>query len=81
VYGNGDVVRLQAVAEAEYPGFTNLRQPGLLIGFSESPGERRRGSPACGQDTESVLLELGYSADQIAALESAGAVASFREQE
>ena len=46
-----------------------------------TPGERRRGSPTCGQDTESVLSELGYSADQIAELESAGAVASFSEQD
>jgi crotonobetainyl-CoA:carnitine CoA-transferase CaiB-like acyl-CoA transferase len=81
VYGNVDVLRLQAVTRAEYPGFTNLRQPGLLIGFSESSGERRRGSPACGQDTESVLAELDYSAEQIAALESAGAVARFDEQD
>lgn len=80
VYGNSDVLGLRAVTGAEYPGFTNLRQPGLLIGFSESPGERRRGSPACGQDTEPVLSELGYSAGQIAALESAGAVARFGEQ-
>ncbi len=79
VYGNADVLRLKGVTEADYPGFTNLRQPGLLIGLSESPGERRNGSPACGADTDSVLLELGYSEDQITELKSAGAVASFEE--
>lgn len=81
VYGNADILRLGAVTAAEYPGFTNLRQPGLLIGFSESPGERRIGSPTCGQDTESVLSELGYSAEQISDLESTGAIYSYNEQD
>jgi crotonobetainyl-CoA:carnitine CoA-transferase CaiB-like acyl-CoA transferase len=33
----------------------------------------RRGAPALGQDTDAVLAELGYAAEQIAGLRAEGA--------
>jgi crotonobetainyl-CoA:carnitine CoA-transferase CaiB-like acyl-CoA transferase len=81
VFGHPQVAHLGAVVSAEYPGYTSLQQPGVLIGFSESPGERRAGSPACGEHTVDVLEELGYSSDEIAELERAGAVAVYRDEE
>ena len=78
VYGNPQAAHLKALAFPDYPGFTNLRQPGLLVDFSESPGERRNGSPALGEHTEDVLAQSGYSPDEIAALEARGVVTVFR---
>ena len=39
------------------------------------PSRRRAGGPALGADTDAVLAEAGYGADEIAALREAGAVA------
>ncbi len=78
VYANPQAAHLKALAFPVYPGFTNLRQPGLLVDFSESPGERRSGSPALGEHTEDVLAQFGYSPDEIAALEANGVITVFR---
>ena len=51
------------------------RQPVLLVDFSESPGERRSGSPALGEHTEAVLGEFGYSPDTALILEEADLLA------
>jgi crotonobetainyl-CoA:carnitine CoA-transferase CaiB-like acyl-CoA transferase len=42
--------------------------------FSETPAEIRRLAPTLSEHTEEVLSELGYSADEIAALHQAGAI-------
>jgi len=78
VYANPQAAHLDALAFPDYPGFTNLRQPGILVGFSESPGERRSGSPALGQHTENVLAEFGYSLDEITELEAKGVITVFQ---
>ena len=80
VYANPQTAHLNAVDFPSYPGFTNMRQPGLLVDFSESPGERRSGSPALGEHTEAVLGEFGYSPDEIAALEANGVITVYREE-
>ncbi|MCH7734477.1 MAG: CoA transferase [Chloroflexi bacterium] len=78
VYANPQAAHLNSLAFPDYPGFTNLRQPGLLVDFSESPGERRSGSPALGEHTEDVLAQFGYSPDEIAALEASGVISVFK---
>jgi crotonobetainyl-CoA:carnitine CoA-transferase CaiB-like acyl-CoA transferase len=44
------------------------------IRFSATPIDYRRAPPLLGQDTEAVLRELGHSADEIAALRTAGVI-------
>ena len=44
------------------------------IKFQRTPGQVRRAAPELGQDTEAVLLESGYSWDDIQALKDAGAI-------
>ena len=46
------------------------------IKFQRTPGQVRRAAPELGQDTESVLLESGYSWDDIQALKDADAIIS-----
>jgi crotonobetainyl-CoA:carnitine CoA-transferase CaiB-like acyl-CoA transferase len=43
------------------------------VHFDEAP-PRLRHAPECGQDTEQVLLELGFDWDEIAACKQAGAI-------
>jgi crotonobetainyl-CoA:carnitine CoA-transferase CaiB-like acyl-CoA transferase len=55
-------------------GVGRFEDPGLLIGFSATPGVVRRGPCLCGQHTREVLRELGYSDADVDALAAAGVV-------
>ena len=54
----------------QHPKFGDLIQGAVPVGFSETPG-RLGPAPSRGEHNHSVLLELGYAADQIADLEAA----------
>ncbi|HKD65617.1 MAG TPA: CoA transferase [Candidatus Binataceae bacterium] len=58
------------VVEYEHPVYGRLRQTGHLIRFSATPARIDRPPPLCGEHTREVMRELGYDAEQIAALES-----------
>jgi alpha-methylacyl-CoA racemase len=49
-------------------------QPAPAPRFSRTPGEIRRGPVALGADTDSVLLELGRSPEEIDKLRADGVV-------
>ncbi|MFC5500491.1 CaiB/BaiF CoA transferase family protein [Caenimonas terrae] len=49
--------------------------PGIVPKLSLTPGGHRRNAPDLGQDTDSVLREIGLTAQQIAALKERGIVA------
>ena len=68
VLHNGTVITL------EHPRLGPL--PSILPGFRlpEAPDIPRRPPPALGADTEAVLGELGYDADQVAELRRRGVV-------
>lgn len=51
-----------------------VRQVATPATFYGTPVENRRWAPELGQDTESVLLELGFDWDGIIALKEAGAI-------
>ena len=46
----------------------SIRMPGVPVSFSETPGEAGRPGPGLGEDSESVLQEAGFSAEEIADL-------------
>ena len=58
----------------QHPTLGTLRQVGIPIKLSETPGEVRGPAPEWGQHTEEVLLEHGYTWEQIAGLREKGAI-------
>jgi crotonobetainyl-CoA:carnitine CoA-transferase CaiB-like acyl-CoA transferase len=68
------VAALEIVEQYDHPEAGRLRQARAAARFSATPTAIRRGAPALGQDTDAVLGELGYSAEQIAGLRAEGAL-------
>ena len=60
------------VVEHHHPEYGWCREVGLTIHLSDTPGQVRGPSPTLGQHSREILTELGYSAEQIDSLVSAG---------
>jgi len=56
------------IVETDHPQAGRLRQARNAARFSVTTPEHRRGAPALGQDTTEILLEAGYTEDEIARL-------------
>jgi crotonobetainyl-CoA:carnitine CoA-transferase CaiB-like acyl-CoA transferase len=65
----------EMVVELEQPRLGTVRQLGVPVKLSRTPGDPGRPAPAFGEHTEEVLREAGYSDEQIAAMVEAGAAA------
>jgi alpha-methylacyl-CoA racemase len=67
----------EMVVEIDQPGAERpVRLLGVPVKLSRTPGDPGRApGPVLGQDTDAVLSELGYGAEEISALKEAGAVA------
>ena len=55
---------------------SELTIPGVVPKLSLTPGQHRRNAPTLGEDTDSILKEMGLSSAQIEALKAKGIVAS-----
>lgn len=62
------------ILDADLPGGATVKMPGIVPKLSETPGSVNWQGPALGQHTDSVLGELGMSADDIAQLKHSGVV-------
>jgi CoA:oxalate CoA-transferase len=56
----------------EHPNFPGHRAVGIPVIYSETPARVQGVAPELGQDTENVLLDLGYSWDDIERFHDAG---------
>lgn len=63
------------IIEVQHPTLGKLKQPGCCIYFSETPAVTRGGAPEYGQNTEEVLLKLGYDWKDLERFKSAGVIA------
>jgi crotonobetainyl-CoA:carnitine CoA-transferase CaiB-like acyl-CoA transferase len=74
VYDAGEMVRdpqvlhRQMVVETQHPTVGKVKQFGVAIKLSETPGAVRRSAPLPNEHTEAVLKDLGMSAGEIVAL-------------
>jgi len=53
------------VAQTWAGGVGRFEDPGLLIDFSKTPGIVRRGPCMCGEHTREILLEIGYTDEEV----------------
>jgi alpha-methylacyl-CoA racemase len=66
----------EMVVELDQPGAAEkVRQLGLPVKLSRTPGGIREPGPPLGAHTDEVLSALGYSGEEVAALKESGAVA------
>jgi crotonobetainyl-CoA:carnitine CoA-transferase CaiB-like acyl-CoA transferase len=65
---------LGMAASVEHPALGVLRQAGIPLRFSATPGTVRRAPPLLGEDSDAILRELGYDDASIARLRAAGAI-------
>ncbi len=68
VSANGYTTTLQHSEEGEFQLVSAPMQ------FERTPGEAKAPAPELGQDTEMVLLDLGYTWEDISALKEQGAI-------
>jgi crotonobetainyl-CoA:carnitine CoA-transferase CaiB-like acyl-CoA transferase len=72
VFADPQVIDQEMVLTQPHPGHGDVKMLGFPIKFTESPCVLRRPTPELGADTEAVLSELGYTAEEIARMRSAG---------
>jgi crotonobetainyl-CoA:carnitine CoA-transferase CaiB-like acyl-CoA transferase len=65
----------EMVVQLDQPGTDGVRQLGVPVKLSRTPGEVRAPGPVLGEHTREVLASLGYDHEDVAALEESGAVA------
>ena len=65
----------EMVTAIEQPGLGSVRQLGVPVKMSRTPGDPTRPAPAFGEHTDEVLREAGYSVEEIAAMKESGAAA------
>jgi len=71
----------EMVIEMEQPGLGTIRQLGVPLKMSRTPGDPTRPAPAFGEHTAAVLAEAGYSEEEIAAMLASGAAAGVNASE
>ncbi|KPK21644.1 MAG: hypothetical protein AMJ76_02115 [Dehalococcoidia bacterium SM23_28_1] len=74
VFNDPQVRAREMVVELEHPAVGKVQQVGVGAKLSQTPGSVRSLAPSRGQHTEELLLELGYSQQQIEELRAEGAV-------
>ncbi|HSR94836.1 MAG TPA: CaiB/BaiF CoA-transferase family protein [Solirubrobacterales bacterium] len=73
---DSELVRAREMVTAiEQPGLGTVRQLGVPVKMSRTPGDPTRSAPAFGEHTGEVLREAGYSEAEIAAMVESGAAA------
>jgi crotonobetainyl-CoA:carnitine CoA-transferase CaiB-like acyl-CoA transferase len=68
------VIENEFVVEKEHPHLGTLRIPGIPVKLSRTPGAIRSHAPELGQNTEEVLLDLGYEWEEIEKLRTDGVI-------
>jgi crotonobetainyl-CoA:carnitine CoA-transferase CaiB-like acyl-CoA transferase len=73
-FQNPQVLHRQMVVEIDHPKAGKVKQIGLPIKLSDTPGEIRSLGTPNGTDTGEILRELGYAEEEVEALLDSGAV-------
>ena len=68
VFEDPQVLHRRMVLEIDDPKFGKVKQPGIAVKLSDTPGGVRNLAHISGQDTEMILRDLGYKKSQIGKL-------------
>ena len=68
------VAHRDMVVDVPRPDIPELRMPGIAIKLEETPGSVRLPPPELGEQSEQVLLQIGYSMEEIARFRSSGII-------
>jgi len=74
VFSDPQVLHRQMLAEIEHPRLGKVKQVGIAVKLSDTPGMIRSTAPLLGEQTEQILRDLGYNGEQIGDLRSLGAI-------
>ena len=74
VFADPQLLERAMVVALDHPVAGAIRQLGVPIKMSDTPGAVRTPPPALGQHTATVLGELGYGDAEIARLRAGGAI-------
>ncbi len=69
VFSDPQVKARDMLLEVQHPSAGKIKQTGIPIKFSATPGSIDSPPPLLGQHSREILLELGYSQDEVEALE------------
>ena len=72
------VISRQMIVDVPHPSVSGLRAPASPLRLSKGAASVRRHPPANGEHTLEILHELGYTDEDVAALEASGAVRCVR---
>jgi crotonobetainyl-CoA:carnitine CoA-transferase CaiB-like acyl-CoA transferase len=75
VFEDPQVIQREMAVEIEHPTLGRVKQVGIGIKLSDTPGAVRSVAPKPGQHTDEIMLELGYTRESIAELRGSGAIA------
>ncbi len=68
------LIHRNMILELDHPELGKVKQPGISVKLSQTPGSIRSFGPALGQHTDEVMLDLGYSKERIEELMKEGAI-------
>ena len=74
VFSDPQVLAREMVVETEHPTLGRIRTLGTPLKMSETPLTPGRPAPSLGANTDAILLEAGFSGEEIAQLRSTGVV-------
>ena len=73
-FDSAEARALDMTVELEHPIWGTIRQVGIPFRLSGTPASIRTPPPTLGQDTDAILVELGYSAAEVRGLRDRGVV-------
>jgi len=74
VFNDPQVLHRQMVIEVEHPTEGRIKQVGIAVKLSDTPGKVRHLASMVGEDTEEILVSLGYSQPRINELRQQGVI-------
>jgi crotonobetainyl-CoA:carnitine CoA-transferase CaiB-like acyl-CoA transferase len=74
LFNDPQVRHRKMVVEMDHPAAGRIKQTGVAVRLGTTPGGVDAAPPLLGQHNDTILRDLGYSSDQIAAMKQDGAV-------